>query len=314
MTAALALAAATRGRAVAVEQGLPGPGTLEAVARLQRRHEGVLLAGAGWPAGLVDRLAVMLLSPLAVVDVLWPSGRPRRPNVVFLHPAPRGDPQGYWPSTTLYLSTLLGNPYPLLAAASIVAMLGPMARAHRLYQNLMAMAGLDPNRDYNIARECMLQAYGPASMGDPRVHASLPESLAAAGDPCKALLQDHLATTLRAQAEAALAEARVEYLGVKAGFHRYHASGAGRHVLEVARPLAVGKGRVLVEYVDESTGHGMLCAWSTRRGDPPLPRLIPRLHGRGVPAWGVYQGVLNLVCAESRVPRDVLEVLAVGEE
>jgi len=276
------------GRGLAVEEGVPGPGTLEAVARLRRRgHTGVLLAGAGWPSRLVDDLAVMLLSPLAVVDVRWPSGRPRRPNVVFLHPAPRGDPNGYWPSTALYLSTLHGNPHPVLAAAGVVAMLGPAARAHRLYQNLMAMAGLDPNRDYSLPRECALQAYGAASMGDPGVHSQVPESLAALGDPCSALLRDHLLTTLRAQAEAALGEVRSEHRGVEGAFHRYQARGWGRHAMEVARPLAFRhghpgvRGRVLRRYVPLRLVH-------PARGPPACPGPPPAPR-----AWGPRVGHLS---------------------
>jgi len=274
----------------------PGRGLLESLAVASRRHRGVALLGLAWSGAEVDLLAGMVLGPVGVVDVHWAVGRPRRSNVVYANPSPRGDPRGYWPSTTLVLVSALGAPHAFLAASGVVSVLGEHAMGNRMYQNMMVRAGLDPRGDFGLAWECAMQAYGVAAAGDPVVHSEVPRSVveASPGDPCRALLGDGLVAGLRARAEAGLAEARAESLGVEEGFEVFEARGWGRHMFALARDLAARRGRVIVGYEDELGGERGACAWTTRPREPALAALTPQLRARGLAARGLYQGPANL--------------------
>ena len=308
LAAVTSLAYAGPGRAQAVDTPLPGDDLLQHYAVISREHGSIIALATGWNGTVADKLATMILAPLGLADTRWLTTKPRRPNVVLLNPSPHGDPNGYWPSTTLYIQTLLQTPHPLLAAASITAMLGTAALAHRLYQNTMTMAGLDPNKDYPLARECHMQAYGITTMGDPAVHGEAPTSITEADqtDPCKAILRDHLLTSLRAQAEVALAEAKIEETGQQGPYKTYHATAWGRHEYEIARRLAYKHGRIILHYQDETSNHQATCIWTTHRGDPPLPTKLPQLHTKNTPAWGHYQPPINTICTQTKINPNTL--------
>jgi len=293
-----------RGGLLGLSTVKPDHGLLESIAIASRRHRGVALLGLAWSGGDVDLLANMVLGPVGVVDVHWAVGRPRRPNVAYANPSPRGDPRGYWPSTTLVLSSALNVPHSFLAAAGVVAVLGELAIGNRMYQNMMVRAGLDPRGDFRLAWECSMQAYGVAAAGDPHVHGEVPRSLveASPGDPCRALLADGLIAGLRARAEAGLAEAEARNVGAADGFRLFEARGWGRHMFALARALAARHGRVIIGYEDELGGERGACAWTTRARDPVLAALTPQLRARGLAARGLYQGPANLVCVHGVDP------------
>ena len=306
LAAVLALAYGSRGGVLASATRRPDTGFLERVAVESRRWRGVAGLGLGWQPGEYDLLAPMLLAPLGVVDNAWWRGRPARPNVFYVNPSPRGDPTGHWPSVASLVSSLLGNPHPFLGAVGVVLALGGMARSSRVYQNMMALAGLDHSRDFDLAMECAMLVYGVVSMGDPGVHGEMPLSLveASPGDPCKALFQDALAVGMRAGAEEALRNARPRVSEGRLGFQVYHYEIDGFHLHWLAREAALSsKGRALAVVEDRLGGRSGACAWSVRRGDPPLASVAPSLRARGLPAYGVLQGPANYVCVEpSRDP------------
>ncbi len=309
-----ALAYGGMGGVVAVRGGRPSPGYLSGLAASSRRFGGVALVGLGWLSRDVDLLAGMVLGPVAVVDVSWDVGRPRRPNVVYANPSPRGDPGGRWPGTAYVLAVLLEGVNPLLAAAGIVARLGVMARANRAYQNMMARAGLDPAGDFQLAWDCAMQAYGIAAAGDPQVHAEAARSIVEAdpGDPCRALLRDALAASLRGQAEVGLEEASRRRAGERSGFRLVEASGWGWHLEWIAREEAAASptGRALVVYEDQASGLAGVCAWSVAPRDPALASIVAQLRRRKLPARGVYQGPANYVCVyPSRDPWTAVEAI-----
>ncbi len=300
LSAVYLLSRARGGSVLPAEPPRPGQAWLESLAAASRGHGGLVLASTGWSMADVDRLAPMVLAPVVVVDTHWSRGRSLRSNVFVYNPAPRGDARGYWPSTALYVATLLPEPHPLLAAAGVVAVLGEAALGNRLYQNMMVRARLDPRGDYQLAHDCAMQAYGLVAQGDPRVHGEAPRSIVEAErlDPCKAILRDALLTGLRAEAEVGLSDVRLDEQEPRAGFRVYYARGWGRHALIVARRLASKGARVAVGYEDESSGYRAVCAWSMKRGDPPLAELLGQLRSRGLRARGMFQGVANFVCAE----------------
>ena len=295
----------------------PGHPQLEQLAIHSREAKSLVLLGTGWSGVEIDLLAPMVLAPVVVIDNSWSHRLPRRPNVLFLNPSPRGDPRANWPTTASLVSSITGNPHPFLAASSIVSLMGDMARGNRVYQSLMSLSGLDHNRDYQIASECAMQAYGITSMSQPTVHSEVARSLVEADpDPCKAMLKDVLLTTYRAEAEAALDSVYKSLETVEENSIRVAvAEGEGRHYLALARVMAMEapeKVNLLV-YRDSLSRERIGCAWSINLGKP-LARASSLLRAKGYEVYGYYQGPANFVCyrgskGEGRFIEDLRESL-----
>lgn len=310
----LALAYATspeNAKIMALDKWKPNTTLLQKIAVMSRDAGSVALLGTGWSGGEIDALATMVLAPVAVLENKWRHLTPRRPNVIYYNPSPRGDRMGSVPSLSSILSMGLGHPHPLLAAAGIVSVMGDIARSNKLYQSLMAMAGLDHNSDYDIAWNCSMQAYGVTSMGDPGIHGGFPKSIVEADrDPCRAMLKDALLTSLRGMAEVALENA-IRSSVVKEGddIIVVEVVGEGRHAYFISRWFALQyrDKTVLTIYSDSSNGDLTACAWNVS-SLMPLARLLPFLRGRGYEVVGSHHGSVNYVCFSKKASRrDLIE-------
>ncbi len=275
---------------------------LEEIALTSRSHKSVLLLSTSWTGVEIDLLAQMLLAPLGVVDNNWTHLLPRRQNVIYYNPSPRGDPRGQWPSITAILSSLLGNPYPILAATGIVSGLWDASKAHRIYQNLMSMAGLDHVKDYPLVSECAWQAYGVTASGDPKVYMRVPQSIVEASiwDPCKALLSDAVITTLRAEAEESL-EVALDAVEVRYDDNIIIAvtEGEGPHYYFISYSIALSQPDkiIITGYRDLKWRENYACIWHVK-GRRPLARHLIDLRREGYEAKGLFQGSLNYLCVK----------------
>ncbi|MCE4624636.1 MAG: hypothetical protein F7C35_02060 [Desulfurococcales archaeon] len=292
---------------VAFDEAAPSSGFVRGVAVESRGYDAVVLVGPGWQRPEVDLLAVQVLAPLLVVDNHYSYMRPRRPNVLYFNPSPRGDSRGSWPSVTFTLSLLLGDATNLLVAASIVALLGRASTSVRAFQNAMARNGLNHVSDYFIPEACAMRALGVTAMGDPRAHASIPHSVVEASpdDPCRGLLDDALLASLQGMFEAVVEE----YMPPPP---RVRVRGEARHPLlsYLAREASFhNKGLGL------AVAGRRFCAWNpTGR---PLARGVGRLRRRGFRAFSSYQGLVNYLCGVA--PRregweEILEEVLTGED
>ena len=266
------------------------------------------------PGGTIDLLWTRVRRLVVVIDHHVQSELPKKPGVIYVNPAKDGDPAGRWPSAAHVLASIIGYwKDPLLLAASIVGDLGPRARASRVYQDYMAMAGLHPVKDYWIAEECSSLIDAASVMGKRDVLESLPMRLALEEDPCKSILEDGLLHSLRAQADGELEEilssARPEAEGRDAVV--YVIEGVGRHASKLARRLAERhKDKIVVViYRSKSTGRIRAYARTLRPDAPPLVKAAERLRSLGYSAGGKYQAGNNVVAAEAPEGVGVEEML-----
>lgn len=292
-------------RVLALDDWRPSIKLLENIAVKSREAKSLVLVGLGWSGPEIDLLAPMVLAPVVVIDQSWHQLRPRRPNVIYYNPSPKGERIGNWPSVSSLVSIALKHPHPFLAASGIVSVMGETAKSNRLYQTLMTMAGLDHNSDYELAYDCAMQAYGITSMGEPGIHGEVAMSIVEAGvDPCKAMLKDALLTSMRGSAEVTLEEA-ISNASVRenGGLTLVEAKGYGRHAFYVARHYAL-KYRdrvVLTLYEDNMTGRRTACAWSIS-DNKPLAALYPSLRGLGYKVIANYHGLVNYICYTGKAP------------
>lgn len=296
----LAYATPTREyRIIAVDTWKPAIDLLEKIAIDSRETKSVALLGVGWSGSDIDLLASMVLAPVVVVDNAWNLIPPRRQNVIYYNPSPKGDRMGSWPSVASLVSMGLGHPHPFLTAASIVSVMGDTARSNRLYQSLMAMAGLDHNSDYDLAWNCAMQTYGITSMGDPVIHGEVARSLVEADrDPCKAILKDALLTSFRGMAEASLEDAVTNAdIDEDSDVVIVNAIGEGRHEYYLSRlfGLQFKDKIVLTAYSDQLSGRLTACAWHVS-GKKPIATLLPYMKSKGYEVYGSYHGLVNYLC------------------
>ncbi len=261
------------------------------VARLaseSRRYDSLILLGPGWRGPEIDLLASNVLAPVAVIDNAYNRLPPRRPNVLYFNPSPRGDPRGVWPSITFLLGTILGEATSLLVASSIVALLGRRSIAVRAYQNSMAANGLSHIEDYGLVEECALRAAGLTASGNPGTMAGAALSVAEAshGDLCRALLDDALLATHAGILEAWLEE--YEPARLVEGL----ADGDTLRMI-VSRNSAFSLGSLAA-----AGGGGSWCLWDARRSSIiPLAREAFR---SGLAGYAVHQGLVNYACVSGR--------------
>ncbi len=266
-----------------------------------RKYDTVVLLGPGMQGPEIDMLASNILAPLVVVDNGYTYLTPKKTNVVYFNPSPRGDPRGTWPSITFTLATLFGRASDLLVAASIVSISGAKSRAVRAFQNSMSKNGLNHIRDFNIPLECAIRALAVTTTGDPGALARMPMSLSEAslGDLCKAILDDALLAT-----HAGMLEALIE--GINLNDNPIHPPpGSGRSLLlHLAREYSYRSSSIGMAIRDDS-----FCIWSP--GKLPIAPKISELRREGFYSCGVYQGLVNYVCGEipaNRRSEDVLKL------
>jgi len=237
----------------------------------------VVVLDLGVPGGQIDLVQARTRKPLLVVDHHRQEEPPRRRGILYVNPASRGDPRGLWPSTAYTLSTLIGLRDPLLVAASIVGDLGEHSKSLRAYAELMAMAGLDPLRDYWIPQECSSLIDSASIMGRRDILESLPRRLALEDNACITVMGDGLLSSLRAQADVEL-ERLLEEPAQHVGEHLvvYKLRGLGRHASRLARILArKHKDKVVVvAYESEATGEARIYARTYNPSYPPLMDLL----------------------------------------
>lgn len=295
----LAYAAENPEGVIAVEGSFPEASIIERIAVESRKARSVALLGSGWSGAEIDLLASSILAPLVAVDHAWVTVEPARPNVIYHNLSTKGDSTAMYPGVAGVVSRILGNPHPLLAAAGIVYLMGETAKSNRFYQNLMVAAGLDHLSDYGLAYECMMQGYGVTSMGDPATYGSVALSIVeVGGDPCKAMLQDALLTSMRSIAEAALEESLAEArLREEDDVILVEAEGDGRHWYFISQSLALEyNGRLLIAlYREMASGEYVGCAWHAA-GEKPLARILPLMRKRGYRGVGSHHGPINYAC------------------
>ena len=283
----------------------------------------LVVVDLGVPGASLQLLQRYVSRPAVVVDHHVQPEPPRDPAVVYVNPALHGDPRGSWPSTAHVLRSIIGRGDPLLVAASIAGDLGPAARANTWFQNYMAMAGLDPARDYWVVEECVALVDGASTMGRGDVLEALAARISVEEEPCRLILEDGILHSLRAQAEAELeelldkAEGRVEE--PLPGVRLYRLEGHGRHASRLARRLALKHSDevVVVAYRSRATGEERVYARTYRRGAPPLAsrEAVRWLRSLGLSAGGKSQGSNNVLAVEAPPGRlgealeAVLEVL-----
>lgn len=279
----------------------------------------LVVADLGVPWRSLQLLQRYVSRPAVVVDHHVQPESPGDPAIVYVNPALRGDPAGNWPSAAHIVRSLTGRGDPLLVAASIVGDMGPAARANQWYQNYMAMAGLDPARDYWVAEECAALADGASAMGRGDVLEALAARLSAEEEPCKLILEDGVLHSLRAQAEAELNDLldKAEDLAEEPlpGVRLYRLEGHGRHASKLARRLALKHPDkiVVVAYKSRATGEERVYARTYRRGAPPLAsrEAVGWLRSMGLSAGGKSQGSNNVLAIEAPPNRldEALEAL-----
>ncbi len=280
------------------------PSLIESLKKSLTRSNTIIVLDLAYPGETVDMIAEKTGAQVIVFDHHYQENEPKNPNVMYINPASRGDPEARWPSAAHVIAKYTGAYHPLLVAASIVGDLGEAAKANKEYQNYMVEAGLDPIRDYWIVAEAVKQLDAIDIMGNydglkwiPKVHAI------GQFDPFKSILNDPLLTTLRTQAELELQElvekaeeeAREEYPGVIGVV----LEGEGRHVSKIARHMASRhRGKiVVVAYYARSTGEARVYARAYGL-NKPLISLIPLFKKMGYQAGGKYQGDNNVVGVE----------------
>ena len=262
------------------------------------------------PGGTLDLVWARVKKTMVVVDHHVQSELPRRPAIVYINPARKGDPGGRWPSAAHVLSSILGYwKDPLLLAASIVGDLGPEARASLVYQDYMAKAGLHPVNDFWIAEDCANLIDAASIMGRRDVLEVLPKRLSFEENPCEIILKDGLLHSLRAKAEGELEEllsgAKPEL--VTDDILVFVMKGEGRHASKLARRLAKKYKDKIVIVIYKSLGTGKLRGYARSYSPhaPPLVMAAERLRSLGYPAGGKYQTGNNVVALEA--PRGVSE-------
>ena len=263
-------------------------GLVSRLASESRKYDSLVLLGPGWRGPEIDLVASNVLAPIVVIDNAYNRIPPRRPNVLYFNPSPRGDPRGVWPSVTFLLGTILGDATNLLVASSIVALLGRKSIAVRAYQNSMTANGLSHVEDYFLVEECALRAAGLTASGDAGSMAGAALSIAEAslGDLCRAILDDALLATHAGVLEAWLEEYTPARLvdGV--------ADGDTLRMI-VSRNSAFSLGALAA-----AGGGDSWCLWEPGRSSIiPLAREALR---QGLAGYAVHQGLVNYACISGR--------------
>jgi hypothetical protein len=262
------------------------------------------------PGGTLDLLWTRVRRPVIVIDHHFQTELPRKPGVVYINPARKGDPAGRWPSAAHVLSSIIGYwKDPLLIATSVVVDLGPRARASRVYQDYMVKAGLHPVNDYWIPEECASLIDAASTMGRRDVLEDLPKRLAFDPEPCRLILEDGLLHSLKVQAEEELEEILMSASPTlkSEDVVVYILKGIGRHVSKLARRLAERHKDKIVVVLYKSLSIDRLYAYarSLAPSAPPLVQAAERLRSLGYNAGGKYQAGNNVLAAEA--PRGTSE-------
>ncbi len=273
----------------------------------------IIILDLSYPGRVIDRIARETGVHILVVDHHYQDEGPREPNVEYVNPARKGDPEGEWPSTAHVLARILGEYHPGLVAASIVGDLGPRAKANKHYQNYMVEAGLDPVRDYWVVEQVVSQLDSISVTANydglkwiPKVHAI------GQFDPLKSILNDPLLTTLKTNVEvefeSLLEEAKSSLVEEAPGVLGVKLSGESRLASRLARSLAsMNPGRVVV-VAYHSTGIDRAYIYARAyKLKAQLAGIAEYFKRLGFEAGGKYQEDNNVVAVECP-PREMERV------
>ncbi len=291
---------------VAFSRERPDKQLVEDIAVRTRIVDSLVMVGSGWQGPELDLVAKNVFGPVLVVDNAYNYIRPRSPNLVFFNPSPRGDPRGNWVTRAFVSSIIAGDADPLLVAASIAAILGEKARAHRRFQDYMVRAGLSHLEGFEIAGLCAQRLWGITISQSPRTHASTPGSILDTGlPPCRALLEDTLLASYEVIAEDRVAELLEKPPKTRGKLLVLESEAGSQPLLLLAsRREAFDTGLPTISIALEENRFSF-CAWNP--GRKPLAYSVGRLRRSGIGAYGVYQGLVNYVCGGAR--KEALDTL-----
>ncbi len=280
----------------------------------------VIVTDLAYPGPALDRLSEVVGVPVVVVDHHYQERLPASGSVVYYNPAHAGDPEGKWPSAAHVIVALakVKTRDPLLLASSIAGDLGDAAVSNQVFRSYMAMAGMDPERDYSIVKDhCVKHVDGAVAMANRGALLNILRMSVYHGEQsCEVIMRDHLLATLSVQAEAELealaSEATPLEERAEGKILVYKLEGEGLHASRLARSLAAqNKGRVVVvAYTSRNAGQARVYARIAGSSEPPLYKVAECLKSRGFSAGGKTQPGNNVAAAEAD-PSAVEEALDV---
>lgn len=278
----------------------------------------VVITDLAYPGSELVRLHEAIGTPIVVIDHHYQESLPPSGSFVYYNPAHSGDPEGAWPSAAHVVASLTRVKIrdPLLLAASVAGDLGEAAVDSRVFQYYMAIAGLDPERDYPLVRDyCVKQVDGAVAMANRGALMNIFKMSVYYGEgPCNVIMRDHLLATLSVQAEAELealaSNATPEEERAGGRILVYRIEGDGLHASRLARILASRSRRrvVVVAYTSRNAGQSRVYARIAGSQDPPLSRVAECLKSLGYSAGGKTQPGNNVAAVEVD-PGEVEEAL-----
>ncbi|PMP88932.1 MAG: hypothetical protein C0172_01555 [Caldisphaera sp.] len=277
---------------------------LEILASRAENHDVVVVLDLNLSSKVLMEISSKTNRPVISIDHHTTNDIPRSLAVIYYNPAKDGDPEGLWPSAAHVIALLTGSYDPLLISASIVGDLDKEAKNNRIYKKYMEEIGLDPEKDYDIPKNCAMQVWGAEALGKIDIIKNLPISLAYGGiDPCVALMSNPILTTLREEAEEELdnlikrADNKLEE--VSKGFYASLIDGNGRLISKISRSLAskYPDRIVMIGYLAHSTNDASIYI-RTKRNDIDFSKISIKLRSLGYQVGGKSQLNNNVIGIE----------------
>ncbi len=277
---------------------------LEILSLKSESHDIIIIVDLNLPSKVLAEISSITNKPVISIDHHTTNDIPKSLSIVYYNPAKNGDPEGLWPSAAHVVAILTGIYDPLLISSSIAGDLDNEAKNNRIFKKYMDEIGLDPEKDFDIPKDCAMQIWGAEALGKIDIIKNLPSVLAYGGiDPCAALMRDPVLTTLRNEAEEELNnlinKADTQLEKITDYFYAVMINGNGRLISKISRTLAskYPNRLIMVGYLAKSTNDASIYI-RTKRNDINFSKISEKIKILGYQVGGKSQINNNVIGVE----------------